>query len=80
MLWGTEILFRNLNAALLHGRMLRHMVEDQAEKGTLDLIAFRYILYYDMHLCTMLMVRSVSTTSGGYLSSIGSWQPLRQVS
>ncbi|KIW68809.1 hypothetical protein PV04_04730 [Phialophora macrospora] len=59
MLWGTEILFRNLNAALLHGRMIRRMVEDQAEKGTLDLIAFRYILYYDIHLCTMLMVRSV---------------------
>jgi hypothetical protein len=59
MLWGTEILFRNLNAALLHGRMIRRMVEDQAEKGTLDLIALRYILYYDIHLCTMLMVRSV---------------------
>lgn len=59
MLWGTEILFRNLDAALLHGRMLRRMAEDQAEKGTLDLIALRYILYYDIHLCTMLMVRSV---------------------
>lgn len=59
MLWGTEILFRNLDAALLHGKMLRRIVEDQAAKGTLDLVAFRFIIYYDVHLCTMLMVRSV---------------------
>lgn len=59
MLWGTEILFRNLDAALLHGKMLRRIVEDQAAKGTLDLVAFRFIIYYDIHLCTMLMVRSV---------------------
>ncbi|KAJ9605981.1 hypothetical protein H2200_009830 [Cladophialophora chaetospira] len=59
MLWGTEILFRNLDAALYHGRMIKRMVEKQAEKSTLNLIAFRYILYYDTHLCTMLMVRSV---------------------
>jgi hypothetical protein len=59
MLWGTEILFRNLDAALLHGRMIRRLVEEQVSKGTLNLVAFRYILYYDIHLCTMLMVRSV---------------------
>ncbi|RVX73376.1 hypothetical protein B0A52_03018 [Exophiala mesophila] len=59
MLWGTEILFRNLEAALVHGKMLRRIVEDQAAKGTLDLVAFRHIVYYDIQLCTMLMVRSM---------------------
>ena len=59
MLWGTEIIFQNLDAALLHGKMLRRIVENQARKGTLDLIAFRFILYYDINLCTMLMARSV---------------------
>ena len=59
MLWGTEILSRNFGAAIIHGRMLRTLLEKQATHKQLDTTFLRYVLYNDSHLIASYMVRSV---------------------
>jgi hypothetical protein len=59
MLWGTEILSRNFDAAIIHGRMLRTLLEKQATHKQLDTTFLRYVLYNDSHLIASYMVRSV---------------------
>ena len=59
MLWGTEILIRNFDAAVVHGKMLRALLEKQAKINQLDVTFLRYVLYNDSHLISSFMVRSV---------------------
>lgn len=59
MLWGTEILFRNVDAAVTHGKMLRRILEKQSMNKQLDATFLRYVLYNDSHLICSFMIRSV---------------------
>ncbi|KAK5054422.1 hypothetical protein LTR84_001312 [Exophiala bonariae] len=57
-LWGSEIICRNFDAAIIHGGKLAQLMVYQAEQKCLDLTYLRYVIYNDVQLCTMLMERS----------------------
>ena len=59
LLWGIEILQRNFSNAIIHGKMLRSLLEKQSLKGQVDLAMVRAILYNAAHLDCMTMQPSV---------------------
>jgi hypothetical protein len=59
LLWGIEILMRNFKGAIVHGKMLRSLLEKQSRDGEVDLNMLRAVLYNDSHLLCMTMQPSV---------------------
>lgn len=58
LLWGTEILNHNLDAAVFHARMLLRLAK-QSSHTQLDTTFLRYVMYNDSHLISLFMIRSV---------------------
>lgn len=59
LLWGIEILMRNFEGAIVHGKMLGSFIKKQAIDRQNDLTMLRVVLYNDSHLLCMTMQPSV---------------------
>jgi hypothetical protein len=77
MLFSAETLRRNLEGALAHGKVLRHMFEEARKQGSLNYKLLLFQLYNDCQVSSMFLVRPIWDVRTGCPWYLHLYGPLR---
>jgi hypothetical protein len=63
-LWAGETIDNNLAAAMAHGKMVKHMMEEQVKTGKVDFKQLGYVIYTDCQMSATFLTSPIFDVEG----------------